>query len=70
MMVNVYLTHAGHKHMVLNHHPHSHVVSHDRPKATSHPQREPWAEVRNHDVWLVKSCGYAALIIAALEYFV
>ena len=24
--------------MVLNHHPHSHVVTHDRPKAASHPQ--------------------------------
>ena len=25
-------------HMVLDHHPHSHVVTHDRPKADSHPQ--------------------------------
>ena len=39
MMINVYLTHAGHSHMVLNHRPHSHVVTHDRPKAASHP---PW----------------------------
>ena len=28
MVINVYLTHVGHKHMVLNHHPHSHVVTH------------------------------------------
>ena len=26
--------------MVLNHHPHSQVVTHDRPKAASHPQTE------------------------------
>ena len=25
---------------ILNHHPHSHVVAHGRPKAASHPQRQ------------------------------
>ena len=39
MTINVYLTYVGHNYMVFkNHHPHSHVVSHDRPKAASHPQ--------------------------------
>ena len=27
MMRNVYLTHVGHGHMVLNHHPHAHGIS-------------------------------------------
>ena len=31
-MINVCLTHVGHYHMVINHHPHSHVVTHDRPQ--------------------------------------